>query len=84
MRSAQAGRALVTGKPDVKDAYDAYSVYSAGERKAAEKKGDFKDELLVTMGECSAPSGPKKNYWRGWRMKSEPEDEDGGVDVLGD
>ena len=43
--------------------------------KAAEKKGDFNEEMLATLGECSAPSMGKRNYWRGWRMKEQEDDE---------
>ena len=55
------------------EAYEAYYAFCA-DGKTAEKKGDFKEELLATMGACSAPSKGKRNYWRGWRMKSEDEE----------
>ena len=54
------------------DAYEAYCVYCS-DGKTAEKKGDFKEELLATLGQCAAPSNGKRNYWRGWRMKAEEE-----------
>ena len=63
------------------EAYEAYCVFCS-DGKTAEKKGDFKEELLATLGTCAAPSKGKRNYWRGWRMKV-LEDE-GAEDVLGD
>ena len=70
----------------LKEAYSAYTAYCTGEKKAAEKKGDFKEELLAMLGEFSSPSGPKKNFWRGWTVKplpTEDEDERPGVDLDG-
>ena len=60
----------------LKASYVAYCVYCTGEKKTADLKSDFKDELLAMLGGFSAPSGAKKNYWRGWVLKSPPTDEE--------
>ena len=90
-----AARLQKTGSPrdhvTLKGAHTAYCAYCAGERKAPEKKGDFKDELLAEtlLGGFSQPSGAKKNYWRGWVIKEadgddEEEDAEEERDGLGD
>ena len=62
----------------LKAAYEAYEAYSRKEKKKMEKKGDFKEELLATLGEFSPKSNLKRNYWRGWVLK-QPIEEDGGT-----
>lgn len=54
------------------EAYEVYCVFCS-DGKTAEKKGDFKEELVATLGQCAAPSKGKRNYWRGWRLKAEEE-----------
>ena len=77
-----AARLQKTGSPrdhvTLKGAHAAYCAYCAGERKAPEKKGDFKDELLAEslLGGFSQPSGAKKNYWRGWAIKEADGDDE--------
>ena len=77
-----AARLQKTGLPrdhvTLKGAHTAYCAYCAGERKAPEKKGDFKDELLAEslLGGFSQPSGAKKNYWRGWVIKEADGDDE--------
>jgi prophage antirepressor-like protein len=54
----------------LEEAYESYCTYCTGEKKTAEKKSDFKAELLAKLGEFSSPSGLMNNYWRGWCMKA--------------
>jgi hypothetical protein len=71
----------------LKHAYDQYVKYvddrndRTGDSKVAEKKSDFKLELLAKMGNFAASSGALKNYWRGWKLQevfgaSSDEDDD--------
>ena len=52
----------------LKACYEEYSAMCSAEKKDADKKSCFKQELLGHLGPMSKKSDRLDNYWRGWTM----------------